>query len=215
MRLCQEVIQQDEVVSVGYTMGWGCVSWLHCGMRLCQLVTLWNEVVSVGYTVGWGCVSWLHSVMRLSVGYMMIAGSGSEGAAQWSYSTTKRSSGDCRRSAQLHHTAWHQHCMLVWRTPRQPPVIDPPPILSLTPPSPFIYLCHPPPPVPTTIPHFSVLVCFSLPPFLCLSPPPPPNFFCVGPFFIAHPSPHFSVGQSIYHWPHPITGISPSLFIPR
>ena len=40
-------------------------------MGLWQLVTLWDEVVSVGY-----------SVMRLSVGYMMIAGSGSEGAAQ-------------------------------------------------------------------------------------------------------------------------------------
>lgn len=63
MRLCQLV--------TGYTMGWGCGSWLHCGMRLCQLVTQWDEVVSVGY-----------SVMRLSVGYMMIAGSGSEGAAQ-------------------------------------------------------------------------------------------------------------------------------------
>ena len=172
MRLCQLV--------TGYTMGWGCGSWLHCGMRLCQLVTQWDEVVSVGY-----------SVMRLSVGYMMIAGSGSEGAAQWPYSTTKRSSGDCRRSAQLHHTAWHQHCMLVWRTPPPPPL---PQSLILHPfsHSPFpIYLPLPPPPwYPPPLPPFLVSVSlFLITPISLSPPPPPPFFFCVGLSFIAHPSP--------------------------
>ena len=180
---CVSWLQWDEVVSVGYTARWGCVSWLHSGMGLWQLVTLWDDVESVGYTVGWGCVSWLHSVMRLSFGYMMIAGSGSEGAAQWPYSTTKRSSGDCRRSAQLHHTAWHQHCMLVWRTLPPPP----PPSLILHPfsHSPFpIYLPLPPPPLHGTHhPPFLCVSLFLITPISLSPPPPPPPSFSVLVFF--------------------------------
>ena len=163
------------------TVGWGSVSRLYCKVRLCQLVTLWDEVVSVGYTVGWGWVSWLHSGMRLSVGYMMIAGSGSEGAAQWPYSTTKRSSGDCRRSAQLHHTAWHQHCMLVWRTLSFPPLSV---SLSL---HPFCLSLISP-----------LLISLPLPP-----PLPPPISLLVSPFIIAPPP------------PPSLTFLSLSLFIPR
>ena len=164
-----------EEVSVVYIIGWGCVSWLqrcwgcvsrlYSKMRLCQLVTLWDGAVAVGYTVGWGCVSWLHSGMRLC--QLVTVWWGCQLVTWWlqAVAVKERHSDPIAQQNGALATAEEVHSYITqlgistvcWSGGLPPP----PPshwssTHSHTPPSPFIYLCHPPM-VPTTTTPISCL----------------------------------------------------------